>query len=48
MRTFAVTEGDATVTELEVPTPDPIGSEVLLEVLRCGVCHTDTHLRDGG
>ncbi|MEO3761408.1 alcohol dehydrogenase [Mycobacterium sp. B14F4] len=48
MRAFAVTEGSSTVTELDLPTPQPSGTEVLLKVIRCGVCHTDTHLRDGG
>ena len=48
MRAFVVAENSSTVTELELPTPQPTGSEVLLRVTQCGVCHTDTHLRDGG
>ena len=48
MRAFVVAENSSTVTELELPTPQPEGSEVLLRVTQCGVCHTDTHLRDGG
>ena len=48
MRAFVVAENSSTVTELELPTPRPEGSEVLLRVTQCGVCHTDTHLRDGG
>ena len=28
-------------------TPSPQGSEVLLEVKSCGVCHSDVHLHDG-
>src|SRR5262249_43126335 len=31
----------------EVPTPTPQGSEVLLRVSHCGVCHSDVHLQDG-
>jgi D-arabinose 1-dehydrogenase-like Zn-dependent alcohol dehydrogenase len=27
--------------------PQPTGTEVLIEVTRCGVCHTDLHLQDG-
>ncbi|TGK05252.1 alcohol dehydrogenase [Leptospira langatensis] len=27
--------------------PSPKGTEILLEVLACGVCHSDLHLRDG-
>lgn len=31
----------------EVPTPTPTGTEVLLRVSNCGVCHSDLHLQDG-
>jgi D-arabinose 1-dehydrogenase-like Zn-dependent alcohol dehydrogenase len=31
----------------EAPTPTPSGSEVLLRVSHCGVCHSDVHLQDG-
>lgn len=31
----------------EVPTPKPQGTEVLLRVSHCGVCHSDIHLQDG-
>jgi D-arabinose 1-dehydrogenase-like Zn-dependent alcohol dehydrogenase len=31
----------------EAPTPVPSGSEVLLRVSHCGVCHSDVHLQDG-
>ena len=31
----------------EAPTPKPQGSEVLLRVSHCGVCHSDIHLQDG-
>ncbi|HYQ48014.1 MAG TPA: alcohol dehydrogenase catalytic domain-containing protein, partial [Thermodesulfovibrionales bacterium] len=26
---------------IDLPVPDPAGSEVLLRILTCGVCHTD-------
>ncbi|MGW0021958.1 alcohol dehydrogenase [Rhodococcus sp. NPDC003382] len=48
MHVFAVMPDDPTIHDLEVPTPDPEGKQVLLKVLRAGVCHTDTHLRAGG
>jgi alcohol dehydrogenase, propanol-preferring len=48
VRAFAVAENSSTITELELPTPRPTRSEVLLKVTQSGVCHTDTHLRDGG
>jgi D-arabinose 1-dehydrogenase-like Zn-dependent alcohol dehydrogenase len=31
----------------ERPTPVPEGSEVLLRLKYCGVCHSDVHIRDG-
>jgi D-arabinose 1-dehydrogenase-like Zn-dependent alcohol dehydrogenase len=31
----------------EAETPKPKGSEVLLRVSHCGVCHSDLHLQDG-
>jgi D-arabinose 1-dehydrogenase-like Zn-dependent alcohol dehydrogenase len=31
----------------EAETPEPTGSEVLLRVTHCGVCHSDVHLQDG-
>ena len=31
----------------EAETPAPKGSEVLLRVSHCGVCHSDLHLQDG-
>ncbi len=30
-----------------VPVPNPLADEVLLEVLACGVCHSDLHIADG-
>jgi alcohol dehydrogenase/propanol-preferring alcohol dehydrogenase len=48
MHAFAVLPDDATIHDLELPTPSPEGRQVLLKVLRAGVCHTDTHLREGG
>lgn len=47
MRAFALTEGSAEVTTMELPTPHATESAVVLKVLRSGVCHTDTHLRQG-
>ncbi|WP_266033119.1 alcohol dehydrogenase [Brucella intermedia] len=47
MRAFAVTEFSRPIEAIEVTTPEPEGTEVVLEVRRCGVCHTDLHLQDG-
>lgn len=35
------------LAETATPLPEPKGSEVLLKVSSCGVCHSDLHLQDG-
>ena len=47
MKSFVVREFGAALAALETPTPVPAGTEVLIEVHHCGVCHTDVHLREG-
>jgi D-arabinose 1-dehydrogenase-like Zn-dependent alcohol dehydrogenase len=33
--------------ETVAETPEPKGTEVLVRISRCGVCHSDVHLQDG-
>jgi len=47
MRAWALVENEAPLREIELPTPDPQGSEVLLETTYCGVCHSDIHIWEG-
>src|SRR5260370_40326711 len=47
MRAWAVVENGRPLEEVEWPTPEPGGTEVLLEVSHCGVCHSDLHIWDG-
>ena len=47
MRTWAVVEAEKPLQELEQPTPEPQGTEVLVEVSHCGVCHSDVHFWEG-
>jgi alcohol dehydrogenase, propanol-preferring len=47
MRAWAVIESGQPLKEIELPTPEPKGTEVLLEVTYCGVCHSDLHIWDG-
>ena len=35
------------LTKTTAPLPKPTGSQVLLRVHGCGVCHSDVHLQDG-
>lgn len=48
MKAYAVLKGTKEITEITLPSPTPVGSEVVLRVLHAGVCHSDTHLLEGG
>jgi len=47
MRAWAVVETEQPLQEIEMPTPEPKGTEVLLETTYCGVCHSDLHIWEG-
>mgnify|MGYP002622234028 CR=1 FL=1 len=47
MRAMAVIENGKPLQPIELPTPEPEGEQVLLEVTHCGVCHSDIHIWDG-
>lgn len=44
---FKLTGFGAPLSECSEPMPVPTGSQVLMRVLACGVCHSDLHLADG-
>ncbi len=47
MRAWAVVENGKPLQEIELPTPEPKGTEVLVETTHCGVCHSDLHIWEG-
>ena len=47
LRRFSLTAYQAPLCETIVDCPEPAGSEVLVRVERCGVCHSDLHMQDG-
>jgi alcohol dehydrogenase, propanol-preferring len=47
MRAWAVVENESPLQEIELPTPEPTGTQVLLETTYCGVCHSDLHIWEG-
>jgi alcohol dehydrogenase/propanol-preferring alcohol dehydrogenase len=48
MKSFKVTEFNAPLTEVDIATPQPEGTQVLLKVKAAGVCHSDLHIWEGG
>jgi propanol-preferring alcohol dehydrogenase len=47
MQGWAVVETGAPLQEVSAPTPEPKGTEVLVDVTHCGVCHSDLYFQDG-
>jgi alcohol dehydrogenase len=47
LRRFSLTAYQAPLCETIVDCPEPQGSEVLIRIERCGVCHSDLHMQDG-
>ena len=48
MRSFQVADFNAPLAEVEHPTPQPEGTQVLIRVKAAGVCHSDLHIWEGG
>jgi D-arabinose 1-dehydrogenase-like Zn-dependent alcohol dehydrogenase len=47
MRAFQIEQFGRPLAQVLRDVPPPQGSEVLVRVAACGVCHTDLHLHDG-
>jgi alcohol dehydrogenase len=47
LRRLSLTAYQAPLCETIVDCPEPTGSEVLVRIERCGVCHSDLHIQDG-
>jgi alcohol dehydrogenase len=47
LRRLSLTAYEAPLCETVVDCPEPRGTEVLLRIDRCGVCHSDLHMQDG-
>src|SRR5713101_4987402 len=48
MKSFKVTDFNAPLTEVDQPTPQPSGTQVLIKVKAAGVCHSVLHIWEGG
>ena len=47
MEAWAVTEHGQPLEKIILPMPEPTGTEILVEVTHCGVCHSDLHFWEG-
>ena len=47
MLSYDVVEWGRPLEKAERETPEPKGTEVLVKLKYCGVCHSDVHIRDG-
>ena len=47
MESYQIIEWGAPLERREYDNPEPRGSEVLLRVIGCGVCHSDLHIWEG-
>ena len=47
MLSYDVVEWGKPLQKAEKATPKPAGTEVLLKLKYCGVCHSDVHIREG-
>jgi alcohol dehydrogenase/propanol-preferring alcohol dehydrogenase len=48
MKSFQVADFNAPLQEVDAPTPQPSGTQVLIKVKAAGVCHSDLHIWEGG
>lgn len=48
MKSFQVADFNAPLKEVDQPTPQPFGTQVLIKVKAAGVCHSDLHIWEGG
>jgi len=47
LRRYSLTAYETPLCETVVDCPTPRGSEVVVRIERCGVCHSDLHMQDG-
>ena len=48
MKVWAIVAHRQPLECVELPDPEPVGTEIVVEVTHCGVCHSDLHMWHGG
>ena len=47
MRSYQIVEWGKPLEPRDYPNPEPEGTQVLVKVSACVVCHSDVHMHDG-
>ena len=47
MKAFQIKKNGEPLEQVELAKPTPVGNEILVKTIACGVCHSDVHIHDG-
>ena len=47
MKSYQFRDYGQALEPVEAPTPEPVGTELLMRVVACGACHSDVHVWEG-
>ena len=47
MKSYKIIENGKPIKQVEIEKPIPVGEEILVKTVSCGVCHSDVHIYEG-
>ncbi len=47
MKSYKIIENGKPIEQVEIEKPIPVGDEILVKTVSCGVCHSDVHIYEG-
>ena len=47
MKSYKIIENGKPLKKVEIEKPVPVGDEILVKSVSCGVCHSDVHIYEG-
>ena len=47
MKAYQIVENGKPLEKREIKKPIPVGEEILIKTIACGVCHSDVHIHEG-